>query len=92
VVLWSLVTLALGAFFDASTTFGKTYGPLAGMMALLLWALLSSIAILLGAAIAVQLEAVRAGAAEPRDERKVDPDTGPDGASPRGPRMFAGTA
>ena len=38
------------------------------MIALLLWALLSSIAILFGAAIAAQLEAVRAGATEPRDE------------------------
>ena len=72
VALWSLVTLGLGLFFQASTTFSKTYGPLAGMIALLLWALLSSIAILLGAAGAVQLEAVRAGAPTPRDERKAD--------------------
>jgi YihY family inner membrane protein len=72
VVLWSLVTLGLGLFFQASTTFSKTYGPLAGMIALLLWALLSSVAILFGAAVAVQLEAVRAGAAAPRDEQKAD--------------------
>jgi YihY family inner membrane protein len=68
VALWSLVTLALGVFFRASTTFSTTYGPLAGMIALLLWALLSSIAILFGAAMAAQLEAVRAGAREPRDD------------------------
>ena len=72
VLLWSLVTLGLGFFFQASTTFSTTYGPLAGMIAILLWSLLSSIAILFGAAIAVQLEAVRAGAAAPKDERKVD--------------------
>ena len=71
VLLWSVVTLALGLFFQASTTFSTTYGPLAGMIALLLWALLSSIAILFGAALAAQLEAVRAGAAAPRDESKV---------------------
>ena len=71
VVLWSLTTLALGLFFEASTTFSTTYGPLAGMMALLLWALLSSVAILFGAAIAAQLEAARAGASEPRDESKA---------------------
>jgi YihY family inner membrane protein len=76
VILWSLVTLALGAFFDASTTFSRTYGPLAGMIALLLWALLSSIAILFGAAVAVQLEAVRAGAAAPRDEEKAEAGVG----------------
>jgi YihY family inner membrane protein len=73
VALWSVLTLGLGLFFQASTTFSTTYGPLAGMMALLLWALLSSIAILFGAAVAVQLEAVRAGAPAPRDERKVEP-------------------
>jgi YihY family inner membrane protein len=72
VLLWSIATLGLGLFFEASTTFSTTYGPLAGMIALLLWSLLSSIAILFGAAIAVQLEAVRAGAAEPRDEHKVE--------------------
>jgi YihY family inner membrane protein len=71
VLLWSFVTLALGLFFQASTTFSTTYGPLAGMVALLLWALLSSVAILFGAALAAQLEAVRAGAAEPRDESKT---------------------
>jgi uncharacterized BrkB/YihY/UPF0761 family membrane protein len=71
VISWSVVTLVLGAFFDASNTFSTTYGPLAGMIAILLWALLSSIALLFGAAIAVQLEAVRAGAAAPRDERKI---------------------
>jgi YihY family inner membrane protein len=69
--LWSLATLALGLFFQASTNFSRTYGPLAGMIALLLWALLSSIAILFGAAVAAQLEAVRAGVPSPRDETKA---------------------
>ena len=75
VLLWSVLTLGLGLFFQASTTFSTTYGPLAGMVALLLWALLSSIAILFGAAVAVQLEAVRAGASAPRDERKAEPES-----------------
>src|SRR4051794_19807529 len=86
VVLWSIVTLGLGLFFQASTAFSTTYGPLAGMIALLLWALLSSIAILFGAAIAVQLEAVRAGAADPRDESKAA--VGSEHAAP----VLAGTA
>jgi YihY family inner membrane protein len=86
VLLWSIVTLALGLFFQASTTFSTTYGPLAGMMALLLWALLSSIAILFGAAVAVQLEAVRAGAAAPRDEGKAEGE--PEAAAP----LLVGTA
>ena len=86
VVLWSLATLGLGLFFQASTTFSTTYGPLAGMIAILLWSLLSSIAILFGAAIAVQLEAVRAGAAAPKDERKVELGSG------QGSPALAGTA
>jgi YihY family inner membrane protein len=78
VLLWSLVTVALGLFFDVSTSFGETYGPLAGIVALLLWAFLSATALLFGAAIAAQLESVRAGEPEPQDPEKVEysePDT-----------------
>jgi YihY family inner membrane protein len=71
VTLWSVVTLALGLFFEAATSFSTTYGPLAGTIALLLWALLSSVATLFGAAVASQLEAIRADAAAPRDEAKA---------------------
>ena len=61
----------VGAVLPGEHHLQPTYGPLAGMIALLLWALLSSIAILFGAALAAQLEAVRAGASSPRDERKA---------------------
>ncbi len=71
VALWTASTLLLGGFFAASTSFGDTYGPLAGIVALLLWSLLSSIALLFGAAIAAQLESVRAGEPEPQDAAKV---------------------
>jgi YihY family inner membrane protein len=74
VLLWSLVTLGLGVFVQASSSFGDAYGPLAGVVALLLWGLLSSIAILYGAALAAQLEAVRSGQPRPRDPQKVEPD------------------
>lgn len=33
----------MGLFFELSSSFGDTYGPLAGTVALLLWALLSSV-------------------------------------------------
>ena len=65
VALVVVVTLGLNGIFHLSATFGQTYGPLAGFVALLLWGLLSSIALLLGIAIAAQLEAVRAGVPEP---------------------------
>jgi YihY family inner membrane protein len=75
VVLWVAVTFLMGVAVDASGSFGDTYGPLAGIVALQFWAVLSSIALLLGGAVAAQLEAVRAGvpaAASPaRDRRSV---------------------
>ena len=71
VVLWAAVTAGLGYFFRLSRSFGQTYGPLAGVVALLLWALLSAIALFLGAAFAAQLESVRKGEEEPQDDAKV---------------------
>jgi YihY family inner membrane protein len=62
---WVLVTVLLGASLSLSSSFGETYGPLAGVVALQLWTLLSAIAIFFGAAVAAQLEAVRAGAPRP---------------------------
>jgi uncharacterized BrkB/YihY/UPF0761 family membrane protein len=66
-----LSTLLLALFFRWSSTFGETYGPLAGIVALCLWALLSSIALLYGASVNAQLEAVRAQASTPQDQQKV---------------------
>jgi YihY family inner membrane protein len=66
VTLVLIVTLALDAILSASSNLGQTYGPLAGFVALLLWTILTSIALLYGVAVAAQLEAVRAGAPEPR--------------------------
>jgi YihY family inner membrane protein len=71
VALWFAATLALGVFFHYSSSFGETYGPLAGIVALQLWALLSAIVVLFGATVSAQLEAVRAGATEPQDVTKV---------------------
>ena len=73
VVLWAVSTVALALFFQWSSTFGQTYGPLAGIVALLIWALLSSIALLYGAAVAAQLEAVRAGVPEVQDLTTAQP-------------------
>ncbi len=65
---WVLVTAALGAALGLTSSFGQTYGSLAGLVALQLWTLLSAIAIFFGAAVAAQLEAVRAGEPKPRVE------------------------
>jgi YihY family inner membrane protein len=69
--LWALATIMLSLFFRTSTSFGETYGPLAGIVAVLLWSLLSCIALLFGGALGAQLEAVRAGRSAPADADKV---------------------
>jgi uncharacterized BrkB/YihY/UPF0761 family membrane protein len=68
----ALVTLALNLFFQFSTTFGATYGPLAGVIALAFWSFFTSAGFLFGASMSAQLEAVRAGAAEPLSDRKAE--------------------
>jgi YihY family inner membrane protein len=74
VVLWLVFTGLLALYLSAASgTFGQTYGPLTGLIALLVWAFLTSLAIFLGLAFAAQLEAVRAGAPEPVTGEQVNP-------------------
>jgi YihY family inner membrane protein len=65
--LWWLVSLLLAAYAAESREFGTTYGPLTGVMALLLWANLTGIALFVGVAFTAQLEARRAEAAGPAE-------------------------
>jgi YihY family inner membrane protein len=65
VLLSMLATGGLAAYVHLSSSFGSTYGPLAGIIALLLWSLLSAIALFYGVAVCAQLEALRAGDREP---------------------------
>jgi YihY family inner membrane protein len=71
-VLWWLVSLLLAAYAAKSSEFGATYGPLTGVIALLLWANLTGIALFLGVAFAAQLEARRveeSGPTVPADQQ-----------------------
>jgi YihY family inner membrane protein len=66
VLLWFVFTGLLALYLGASSsTFGQTYGPLTGFIAILVWTFLTSLALFLGLAFAAQLEAVRAGVPEP---------------------------
>ena len=65
VVLSMTATAGLAAYINLSASFGSTYGPLAGVFALLLWALLSAMALFYGVAVCAQLEALRCGDASP---------------------------
>lgn len=71
-VLWIAFTGLLALYITSSGSFGEVYGPLTGIVALLLWSQLTSVALLVGIAFNAQLEAVRAGVASPAS---VDPET-----------------
>jgi YihY family inner membrane protein len=74
VLLWFVFTGLLALYLDVSSgTFGRTYGPLTGVIAVLLWTFLTSLAIYLGLAFAAQLEAVRAGVPQPRTGEQANP-------------------
>jgi YihY family inner membrane protein len=65
VLLALAFTWLLSLYLEASRTFGQTYGPLTGLIGVLAWAFLMSLAVLFGLAFAAQLEAVRAGQPAP---------------------------
>ena len=60
-VVWLLLTGLLGYYLQLSAGLGSVYGPLTGVLALLLWAQLTADAIFLGLALCAQLEAAAAG-------------------------------
>ena len=66
VLSWAVVTAILGVFYSSSSSFTTTYGPLAGIVALLVWSFLSSCALFFGAAMAAQLESLRSGSPTPQ--------------------------
>lgn len=62
---WLAASGLLALYVATSDAFGETYGPLTAVMALLLWAYVTGVALLGGVALAAQLEAVRAGVDDP---------------------------
>jgi YihY family inner membrane protein len=63
--LWVVLTMGFALYVQTASGFGRTYGPLTGIIALLLWSYLTSIAFFLGVAFCAQLESVRAGVHQP---------------------------
>ena len=72
--LWWLASLLLAAYVKFSGGFGQTYGALTGMMALLIWANLTGMALFGGLAFAAQLEAMRIGVEEPAQPDLWEPE------------------
>lgn len=71
VLLTVAASVALALFFRWSTTFGDTYGPLAGMIGLLLWCYAVAAAGLYGIAITAQLEYERVADSPTADRAHV---------------------
>ncbi len=69
--LWAGLSALLGWYVGDSGGIGATYGPLTAVIALMVWANLTSVALFLGLAGAAQLEACRTATREP-----VRPDPG----------------
>ncbi len=65
VLVWVLSTILLGFFYEHATVLGGSYGPLLGIIALLVWGYATGVAVLFGLACAAQLEAERAGERKP---------------------------
>jgi YihY family inner membrane protein len=63
--LWWGISALLALYVRGSDAFGATYGPLTGIMALLLWANATGVVVFFGIAFGAQLEARRVGAPGP---------------------------
>jgi YihY family inner membrane protein len=61
VTAWVAVTILLGLVYEHASVLGDAFGPLIGVVALLVWAYATGLAVLFGLAFAAQLEAERAG-------------------------------
>ena len=61
VTAWVAATFLLGLVYEHASLLGDAFGPLVGIVALLVWAYATGLAVLFGLAFAAQLEAARAG-------------------------------
>ena len=90
--LWMGFTSLLSFSLTQSGSFGAVYGQLTGVMALLVWAQLTSLAIYLGLAFAAQVEAARAGVRDAALEDCEAPGAGTSGTLEAGERLAGAAA
>jgi YihY family inner membrane protein len=79
IFLWLVATVLLALYVGRTDAFRSTYGPLTSVLALLIWANLTAVALLFGVAFCAQIEAVRAGTPHPtmdEEPTSVDPAAG----------------
>jgi YihY family inner membrane protein len=86
-VLWWGISALLAMYVRDSAAFGATYGALTGIMALLLWASATGVALFYGIAFAAQLEARRVGVPGPVMPDRWEPQEESNGSSSRAPTV-----
>jgi YihY family inner membrane protein len=69
-LMWFALTALLAVYYGMSESLGSTYGPLLGVIAILMWAYATAFALFFGIAFTAQLEALRAGVPGPRTLRR----------------------
>ena len=74
---WTGLTLLLAGFLQLSRDFGTVYGPVTGVIALLLWAQMSATALFLGVAVSAELEMTAHRARRRPQERAAPCRAGP---------------
>ena len=67
--VWMVVSLGFGWYVTTFNSYEKTYGPLAGVIALILWLYLSSFAVLLGGELNAELERQADATSASHDDR-----------------------
>jgi YihY family inner membrane protein len=72
VALWILVTALLGLVYENVSAAGSSFGPILGVISLLVWAYLTGVALLYGLSFAAELESQRAARSRSaRDDEHV---------------------
>jgi membrane protein len=69
-MLWIVVSIALGIYVGNFNSYSKTYGPLAGVIVLILWLYVSSLAVLIGGELNAELERQAASSQEGPTSRR----------------------
>jgi uncharacterized BrkB/YihY/UPF0761 family membrane protein len=91
-VLWMGLSSLLSFYLTRSGSFGAVYGQLTSIMALLVWAQLTSLAIFWGFAVTAQVEAARAGVRDAALEDYEAPGAGTSGPLEAGERLAGAAA
>jgi membrane protein len=73
-LLWLLVTVAFVVYVVTFASYNKVYGPLAGAVIFIFWLYLSSLAMLLGAAVDAEIEKATPAAGDDEPVRGIVPD------------------